>query len=57
MKTIIEEFPKIGEKINWYPGHMHRAMRLLKENVNKIDIFLEIRDARVPISSRNAEFD
>lgn len=53
MKTLAEEFPKLGDKINWYPGHMHRAMRLIKENISNIDIFLEIRDARAPISSRN----
>ena len=45
------------EKINWFPGHMFRALRLVNEFTSNIDIFLEVRDARVPISSRNDEFD
>lgn len=54
---IGEVFPKIGEKINWFPGHMHRALRIMKENVREIDMFIELRDSRVPISSKNIEFD
>jgi len=57
MKTLTNGFPGLGEKVNWFPGHMHRALKLMKENVDKIDCFLEIRDSRVPISSRNQEFD
>jgi ribosome biogenesis GTPase A len=45
------------ERINWFPGHMYRAMRLIKEFSSSVDVFLEIRDARVPISSKNDEFD
>ncbi len=49
---------KLGlEKINWFPGHMHRALRLMNDYVKNVDLFLEIRDARVPISSKNDEFD
>ena len=52
-----EAFPHLGFKINWFPGHMYRALRLMKENVREVDMFVELRDARVPISSRNGEFD
>ncbi len=45
------------EKVNWFPGHMLRAMRLMKDFSSSVDVFLEIRDARVPISSKNDEFD
>jgi ribosome biogenesis GTPase A len=45
------------EKINWYPGHMHRAMRLIEERVDDVQVFFEIRDARVPFSSKNYHFD
>jgi len=45
------------DKINWFPGHMYRALRLMKDFTPNVDIFIEIRDARVPISSRNDEFD
>lgn len=53
MKALADSFPALGEKINWFPGHMHRALKLMKENVDKIDCFLEIRDSRVPLASRN----
>ena len=32
-------------------------MENLKKNINKIDVFIEIRDSRMPISSRNYEID
>lgn len=39
--------------IQWYPGHMARAIREIKENSNKIDLVIELRDARIPYSSKN----
>lgn len=47
----------LNEKVNWYPGHMYRGMKQLKQNISKIDLFLEIRDSRIPVSSRNYEID
>ena len=38
--------------INWYPGHMAKTKRLIKENINLIDIIYEVIDARVPFSSK-----
>lgn len=38
--------------INWYPGHMAKTKRLIKENLNLIDIIYEVIDARVPYSSK-----
>ena len=43
--------------INWYPGHMAKAKRLISESLKQVDIILEIRDARIPISSANPDFD
>ena len=54
--TITYSFKKLS-KISWFPGHMHRGMRLLSSNLQKIDIFLEIRDARLPLTSFNKEVD
>ncbi|GAM18141.1 hypothetical protein SAMD00019534_013160, partial [Acytostelium subglobosum LB1] len=42
-----------GGKINWFPGHMIKAAKQLRESINKVDVVLEIRDARAPISSGN----
>ena len=41
--------------INWYPGHMAKARRLLEDQIKRIDLIIEICDARVPLSSRNPE--
>ena len=38
--------------INWYPGHMAKAKREIKEKLDLIDIVYEVIDARLPISSR-----
>ncbi len=37
--------------IHWYPGHIAKAERQLKEQLNLVDVVIEVRDARLPISS------
>ncbi|WP_066639401.1 ribosome biogenesis GTPase YlqF [Desulfolucanica intricata] len=39
--------------IQWYPGHMARAKKLLQENLKLVDVAIELLDARIPLSSRN----
>ncbi len=41
--------------IQWYPGHMTKAKRMMQENIKLIDVVIELVDARVPISSENPE--
>ena len=41
--------------INWYPGHMAKTKREIKEDMKLIDIVIEILDARIPISSQNPD--
>lgn len=43
--------------INWYPGHMAKTKREIKENVDLIDIVYEVIDARIPASSKNKDVD
>ena len=43
--------------INWYPGHMAKTRRLIKENLNLVDIIYEVVDARIPISSKIVDID
>ena len=43
--------------INWFPGHMAKALREVKESLKKVDMVIETCDARVPFSSRNPELD
>ena len=42
-------------EINWYPGHMARAKRLLSEQLSRVDVVIELCDARLPRSSRNPD--
>jgi len=42
--------------INWYPGHMAKAKRLISENLKLVDMVIELLDARIPLSSTNPEF-
>ncbi|MBQ7669492.1 MAG: ribosome biogenesis GTPase YlqF [Clostridia bacterium] len=41
--------------INWFPGHMAKTRRMIKENLKYTDIVIELLDARIPSSSRNPE--
>lgn len=43
--------------IQWYPGHMTKAKRMMQENIKLIDIVIELVDARIPLSSRNPDID
>ena len=41
--------------IQWFPGHMAKTRRLMRESLRLVDIVVEVIDARIPISSRNPE--
>lgn len=43
--------------INWYPGHMKKTKDLLQENIKLVNIVIEVIDARIPIASKNPDFD
>ncbi len=43
--------------INWYPGHMLKATKELAKQLKRVDVVLEMRDARIPVSSANHDFE
>ena len=43
--------------INWYPGHMAKTKRLIRENINLIDVVYEVIDSRIPKSSKIIDID
>ena len=45
------------KKINWYPGHMAKTRREIKEKIDLIDIVYEVVDARMPVSSKIMDID
>lgn len=46
----------MDREIVWYPGHMNRARRKIKESLPLVDLVIELLDARAPLSSRNPSF-
>lgn len=40
-------------ELQWFPGHMKKAERLIQENLKSVDLVLEVLDARIPFSSQN----
>src|SRR5574344_1487863 len=59
-KAIEEKTDKGGLQktvINWYPGHMAKTKREIKENLKLIDVVYEIIDARIPYSSKIKDVD
>ncbi len=40
-------------QIQWFPGHMHKAQVQIREALPKVDLFIELLDARLPFSSQN----
>ena len=47
----------VALEIQWYPGHMAKAKRQLIEQLAKVDLAVELCDARLPLSSRNPDLD
>ena len=43
--------------IQWFPGHMAKAKREIKENIKLVDLVIELKDARIPFSSTNPMVD
>ena len=41
--------------VHWFPGHMHKALKEIKEALCQVDILIEVLDARIPYSSENPE--
>lgn len=39
--------------INWFPGHMTKALRMMRANLKLVDVVIELLDARIPVSSAN----
>ncbi|MBR1797171.1 MAG: ribosome biogenesis GTPase YlqF [Clostridiales bacterium] len=47
----------MAQDINWFPGHMRKALNDTKDKLKLVDIVYETCDARIPSSSRNPELD
>ena len=52
-----EEKSLASQRIAWYPGHMAKTKREIREKINLIDIIYEVIDARMPVSSKIKDID
>ena len=48
---------QFDSQVQWFPGHMAKTRRLIRENLAMVDIAVELLDARIPQASRNPEID
>ena len=46
-----------SQVIQWFPGHMAKTRRMITENIKNVDAIIEMRDARIPLSSKNPEIE
>ncbi|XP_063933039.1 mitochondrial GTPase 1 [Zophobas morio] len=42
--------------VRWFPGHMDRGLKQMQQKLRSVDCIIEVHDARIPISGRNADF-
>ena len=52
---MTQEFEKLN--IQWFPGHMTKAQRMIEDQMKQVDAVCEILDARIPMASRNPDVD
>lgn len=50
-------FPALPAPPSWYPGHMTQFTRMLPALLRRTDVVLELRDARLPLTSINRNFE
>ena len=43
--------------VQWFPGHMTKALRMMREDIRLVDLVIELADARIPRAARNPELD
>ena len=43
--------------IQWYPGHIAKAEKNLKEQLKRVDVILEVRDARIPLATNHPQMN
>ncbi len=53
----MENSPYEKMNIQWFPGHMTKAQRMIEQDLKQVDAVCEILDARIPRSSRNPDID
>ncbi|KAI9355424.1 P-loop containing nucleoside triphosphate hydrolase protein, partial [Zopfochytrium polystomum] len=50
-------FTAFRRAVSWHPGHQKQALRRLRDGLHQVDLIVEVRDARIPLSSANRQFE
>jgi ribosome biogenesis GTPase A len=50
-KEFVQLDPNAAQPITWYPGHIAKAEKALAEYLKKVDVVIEVRDGRIPLST------
>lgn len=53
----VEVASRNSRTVQWYPGHVAKAERQLREQLKVVDVVLEVRDARCPLATRHPQFE
>uniref|UniRef100_A0A182JJX0 Mitochondrial GTPase 1 n=1 Tax=Anopheles atroparvus TaxID=41427 RepID=A0A182JJX0_ANOAO len=57
MQKFRTTFPSVSrDLLNWFPGHMGKGMKQMQQKLKQVDCVIEVHDARIPLTGRNAEF-
>ncbi|KAL8236273.1 hypothetical protein R6Q59_017354 [Mikania micrantha] len=57
LETDLYHWTKTLRPVQWYPGHIAKTERELKEQLKLMDVVIEVRDARIPISTSHPQMD
>ena len=50
------EQEKVMNNINWFPGHMSKALKMMEKEINVVDVVIYVLDSRAPFSCVNPKF-
>lgn len=57
LDSDVDYLTRSARLVQWYPGHIARAERLLKDQLKLMDVVIEVRDARIPMATAHPEID
>ncbi|XP_071719375.1 DAR GTPase 3, chloroplastic isoform X2 [Rutidosis leptorrhynchoides] len=57
LETDLYHWTKTLRPVQWYPGHIAKTERELKEQLKLMDVVIEVRDARIPLSTSHPQMD
>ncbi|WJX78823.1 vacuolar diacylglycerol pyrophosphate phosphatase, variant 2 [Trifolium repens] len=57
LDTDLYHWTKVLRPVQWFPGHIAKAEKELKEQLKLMDVVIEVRDGRIPLSTSHPQMD